>query len=146
MPTTARLVAAVLMAAFGWGVSILALAYLPEGQPVGLFGPISAAWGAVIGWVWTGGKIQNGAGKPVGIGLAGVAILIFWVVLSFSLYEMTRRAVRVRYDGPVEALEDMLKIGLDYMRDQAQPDIIVALLAGGVVIGFITGWAARRFR
>jgi hypothetical protein len=146
MPTTARLVAAVLMAALGWGISVLSVSYLPDGQPVGLFAPISAAWGAVVGWTWTGGKIQNGSGRPVGIGLAGVAILVFWVSLSFSLYEMVRQAVRVRYDGPVEALEDMFKIAIDYLRDQAQPDIILALLVGGVVIGFITGWTARRFR
>jgi hypothetical protein len=146
MPTTARLVAALLMAALGWLVAVLAVAYLPEGQPVGSFAPIAAGWGLVVGWVWTGTRIQTGVGNPLGTGLIGVVIWVFWMLLSFSGYEMIRRATRVRYDGPVEGLEDMMSISVEYLRDQGQPDIIAALVIGGAATGVITAWVARRFR
>ncbi|GKY89822.1 hypothetical protein STA1M1_36910 [Sinisalibacter aestuarii] len=146
MPTTARLVAAVLMAALGWGVATLATAYLPEGQPVGLFAPVMALWGVIVGWIWTGRKIQEGSGKPLGVGLVGAALLVFWVLLSFAGFEMVRRATRVRYGGPVEALEDMMKIAMEYVRDQMQPDVIGALVIGGALAGVLTAWVARRFR
>lgn len=146
MPTTTRLVAAALMAALGWFVAVLTVPYLPEGQPVGLFAPIAAVTGAFVGWLWTGRKIETGGGRPIGIGFAGSLLLLFWVLFIFSGYEMLRRATRVHYDGPVEAIQDVFAIGIDYMRDVGRPDVLGALALGGIVIGVISGWVARRFR
>lgn len=147
MPTTARLVAAVLMAILGWVAASMAVQYAPDGVPTGVVAPVSAAWGVLIGWVWTGGRLQAGQGKAVGYGFMGAVLMVFWVVLSFSLLQMLGRAVRVRYHGdPVAAVQDMMAISVDYLRLLAHADVLGVLAVGGILIGAITGWAARRFR
>lgn len=146
MPTTARLVAAILMAALGWLAAELVKPYLPEAQPVGLFSPISAGIGVLVGWTFTGRRLQAGTGTAAGIGLAGAALLVFWVTLIFAGYEMTRRSLRVIYDGSVEALQDMVEIAVDDLKMAAQIDVVLGLVLGGLAVGAITQWVARRFR
>lgn len=147
MPTTTRLVAAILTAALGWGAGFLSIPYMPEGQQLGLFLPISAGFGALIGWFWTGKKIELGLGKPLGLGFIGSVLLVFWVLMAFSLTEMLRRSSHVRYDGPVEALQDMITVAIEYFRDLVlQPDVLGVLVVGGLLIGAICGWVSRRFR
>jgi len=146
MPTTTRLVAAVLMAALGWGVAWLAAPYLPAGKPVGMFAPVSAGFGALVGWAWTGRKIEAGAGRPFGIGFVGAALMLFWVLFIFSGYEMLRRSSNLRYDGPVAALQDMVAVALAYLPIVGQPEVLGALALGGLAIGAVAGWVARRFR
>lgn len=146
MPTTARLVAAVLLALLGYAVAELAKAYIKEEVPVGLFSPVSAGFGLLVGWSFTGRRLDAGTGKAVGIGLASAFLLVFWVSLAFSLYEMVRRSMRRAYDGPVEALQGMVEIAIENLKTVAQADVIVALVVGGLVAGAITEWAARRYR
>lgn len=146
MPTTTRLVAAVLLAALGWGAAWLAIPYLPEGKPAGMFAPISAGVGALVGWIWTGRKIEAGTGRPLGLGFVGAVLLLFWVLFIFSGYEMLRRSSNLRYDGPVEAVQDMVAVALDYLRTMGQPEVLGALALGGLAVGVVSGWVARRFR
>ncbi|HHB80865.1 MAG TPA: TrgA family protein [Aliiroseovarius sp.] len=146
MPTTSRLVAAILMAGRAWSGAQNARAYVPEGKPVGLFAPVSAAIGVGTGWFWTGRQIEKGAASGMSLGFVGAGIALFWVVVGFSGYEMVQRAMKLRYHGPVEGLEDMVGIAVDYLRDQARLDVMGLLGLGGAVIGAIVQWVARRFR
>lgn len=146
MPTTAKLTAAVLLAVLGWFAADLVKPYLAEGRPVGLFSPISAGFGALIGWTFTGRRLHRGRGPALGIGLASAALLVFWVVLGFSLYEMVQRSMSLRYGGPTEALEAMVKIAVENLAVAAQPDVIGALLLGGAIVGGVTRWVGGRFR
>lgn len=146
MPTTTRLVAALLMAALGWGVALLAIPYLPEGKPPGMFAPVSAAFGALVGWTWTGPKVEARVGRPLGLGFVGAVLLLLYVLVAFSGYEMLNRSSKLRYGGPVEALQDMVAVGIDYLRTMGQPEVLGALALGGLVAGAISGWVARRFR
>lgn len=146
MPTSARLVGAILLAALGWLGAELVKPYLPEAQPVGWFSPVAAAVGVVVGWSFTGRRLDAGNGTAMGIGLTSAALLALAVVLGFSGYEMVRRSLRVAYDGPVEALQDLVDIALAHLAVAAQPDVALALVAGGLLVGAITQWVARRFR
>jgi hypothetical protein len=146
MPTTAKLVAAVLLAALGWFSAELVKPYLDPSQPVGLFSPVSAGFGLALGWVFTGRRLQARQGTGVGIGIASAALLVFWVTLAFSGYEMITRSMRLAYDGPVEALQSMVDIGIEYLKTAAQADVIAALVVGGIAVGSITQWTVRRFR
>lgn len=146
MPTTARLVAALLLAALGWFTADLVKPYLPEAQPVGLFSPISALVGLGVGWIFTGKKLHGGEGSAVGIGLSSALLLVFWVAFIFSGYEMLQKALRKSYDGPTEAAVDTFAIILDQLKTAAQPDVIAAIVVGGVVAGALTRWTAARFR
>jgi len=146
MPTAAKLVGAICLAVLGWFVADLIKPHLPEGTQVGLFSPISAAWGFVVGWGFTGKRLGDGTGTAVGIGMGSIFLLGFWVLLSFAGYEMIRLSTRLRYDGPVEALQDMFQIGVDYLWVAATPEVIGTLLAGGLVTGVITAFVAKRWQ
>lgn len=145
MPTAAKLMAAICLAALGWLVADLIKPLLPEGTQVGLFSPISAAWGAIVGWQFTGKRLGDRTGTAMGIGMGSVFLLGFWVLLSFSGYEMIRLSMRNRYDGPVEALQNMFQIAVDYLWDAASLEVIGALLIGGLITGVLTAFAAKRW-
>ncbi len=145
MPTTAGLVAAIFFAALGWFCADLIKPLLPEATAVGLFSPVSAAFGAVIGWVFAGRRLYAGLGRGFGIGLTTSALLAFWVLLSFSGYEMLRFSMRMRYDGPIEALQDMFRIMVDYAWLVTTPSVIGTLVIGGLIGGWLTEQAAKRW-
>lgn len=146
MPTTTKLVAALLMAGLGWIAATLAIAYLPDGSSPGLAQPITAVIGLGVGWFYTGPRVEAGRHTALGIGVIGAAILLFWSVLGFAGYEMLQRALKVQYNGPMRALQDMLSLAVEYLREQVKIDVILALALGGAIVGGISGWVARRFR
>ncbi len=145
MPTTAKLVAAICLAMLGWLVADLIKPLLPEGTQVGLFSPISAAWGALTGWRFTGRRLEEGTGAPLGTGLGSAVVLVFWMLLSFSGYEMVRSSVQLHYEGVVEALQGMFQIAVDYLLLAATPEVIGALVIGGALTGVATSLAAKHW-
>ncbi len=145
MPTAARLVAALLLAALGWFVADLVKPLLPDGTRVGLFSPVSAAVGGVIGWAYAGRRLDRDEGGAVGVGLTSVFLLAFWVLVIFSGHRMVILSMQMRYDGPVEAIQGMFAIAMDYLRLVMVPEVIAALLVGGLVAGWITRAVARRW-
>lgn len=145
MPTASKLAAALLFAVLGWITADLVKPLLEEGTPVGLFSPVAAGFGLLVGWVFVGRRIGSGQGGSVGIGLTGSVLLVFWVVLTFSGYEMTIRSMRLSYDGPIEALQGMFEQAVEYLWMAAVPNVIGALVIGGIVAGWLTGAVARRW-
>jgi len=145
MPTTAKFVGALFFAALAWFTTDMIKPLLPEGTAVGLFSPISAGLGVLIGWFFTGKRLDAGLGRGLGIGLTSSLLLVFWVLLTFSGYEMLRLSTRMRYDGPVEALQDMFSIALENMLLAATPSVLVALVVGGFFGGWLTEQVAKRW-
>lgn len=145
MPTAASLFAAIFFAILGWFTADLIKPLLPEGTAVGLFSPVSAGFGLLVGWVFVGRRINAAHSGGFGIGLTGSVLLIFWVSLAFSGYEMLRFSMRKRYDGPVEALQDMFRILVEYLWLAATPSVIGALVVGGLVGGWLTERVANRW-
>ncbi len=145
MPTTARLVAAIIFAAIGWYSADLVKPLLPEGMAVGKFSPVSAGFGILVGWFFTGKRLHRGRENGIAIGLASSFLLVFWVLLAFSGQQMLRRSVRKLYDGPVEALQDMFGLAAEYLILAAIPSVIATLVIGGMVGGWITEQVAKRW-
>ncbi len=145
MPTAAKLVAALLFAALGWVVSDLVKPLLDEGAKAGLFSPVSAVFGFLVGWFFVGLRIGSGHGGHFGVGVAGSGLLVFWVTLGFSGYEMYNRSLRMTYDGPVEALQSMFEIAGEYLWMAAVPGVILALILGGMFGGWLTKRASERW-
>lgn len=144
MPTTARLVAAILFAAIGWFTADLVKPLLPEGTAVARFSPISAISGFLVGWIFTGKRILMGGG--LGLGLTSSILLLFWVLLIFSGYEMLQISMRSnQFDGPMEALQGMFGIMIKYLWLIAIPKVIGALIVGGLLAGWITEFIAKRW-
>ncbi len=66
--------------------------------------------------------------------------------MLFSIYEMLQQSVRMRYDGPFEAIIDVFA----RMLERSQPLLSVGVLAvaaiGGGIAGIMTENANRRWR
>ncbi len=146
MPTAARLVAALLLAALAVAVSEMVKPLLPDGTDFGYFTWVNAVLGVLCGWLIVGWRVGHGIGVSVGTGLTGMAALVFWAIFIQAGYEMLRISLRGRYGGPVEALEDMLRIAIDHAQLLLTPHIVATLLTGGIVSGVAAELANRWWR
>ena len=146
MPTAARLVAALSLAVIAFIVSGQVMPLMPEGTDFGYFTYVNMALGAVCGWVIMGKRAGRGTTAAINNGLTGVAAMVFWALFVQGCYEMFRLAMRNRYDGPFEAIFAIFEIGLDYGSLLLATHIIATLLIGGLLAGFATDVAWRRWR
>ncbi|MGI9389923.1 MAG: TrgA family protein [Boseongicola sp.] len=145
MPTGGKLVAAITFAALAYFVSDLVKPLLPEGSRVGLFSIINALIGMAMGWTIMG----KGAGKSYrqsfGYGLTTFAATVFWALLCWAGYEMIRRSTRLYYDGPVEAMQEMAQLFLEYGKLAAVQDVILPAVIGALFVSWLTEFFARRW-
>jgi hypothetical protein len=146
LPTFAGLVAAVLFAALGVGVSELTRPYFDEGYPLTWLHPVAAFMGLIVGWFFTGPKLQKNTGNPIAIGLTSAVVQALLTLFAFASELMLDRALRNSYATVMEAVAGVFEAMLDYGVKVAQPDVVVATLVGGVLIGSVTAWVARRTR
>ncbi|MCU0856746.1 MAG: TrgA family protein [Rhodobacteraceae bacterium] len=146
MPTAGKLIGAILFAALAYFVSDLVKPLLPEGTQVGLMSPINAFFGLVMGWRIMGRGAGNGYVSAMGYGLTTMVATVFWCLLLWGGYEMTRRAMRLYYDGPVEALQEMTILMADYARTAVtDPTVVGAAIAGSLFAAAVTEFFARRW-
>lgn len=146
MPTAARLVAALCLVVIAFIVSGQVMPLMPEGTDFGYFTYVNMALGAICGWVVMGKRAGRGTTAAINNGLTGVAAMVFWALFVQGCYEMFRLAMRNRFDGPFEAVFAIFEIGLDYGSVLLAPHIIATLVIGGVLAGFATDVAWRRWR
>lgn len=146
MPTTGRGVAAILMAILAWYASEMFRPLMPEGTGFGWFNEVNVALGLLSGWIVIGSRLNYGYSNALGAGLTGVGAMVFWAVFLQSFNEMLRLALEKRYDGPVEGIIAIFEIGIEYLFTMWHIPLIVLLVVGGMVIGLVSEWAARRWR
>jgi hypothetical protein len=145
MPTAAKLIGAIVFAALAYFVSDLVKPLLPEGTQVGLMSPINAFFGLLMGWRIMGRGAGNGYMSSMGYGLTTMVAIVFWCLLLWGGYEMTRRAMRLYYDGPVEALQEMTVLMAEYGRTALDPQVIGAAVVGSLLASMLTEFFARRW-
>ncbi|MCL3882486.1 TrgA family protein [Marivita sp. GX14005] len=146
MPTAAKTIAALCMAALAFLASELVKTLLPEIQNFGNFSLFNAAVGAVVGWFVVGHRAGRGTKDAIGNGLTGVAALIFWALFLHAAYEMIQLSLKRRFDGPVEAFAAIFEIGIEYGQILMNPMMIAVLLFGALVTGYLSEYAARHWR
>ncbi|QFT92859.1 hypothetical protein FIU86_08380 [Roseovarius sp. THAF9] len=146
MPTTGRGVAAILMAILAWYASEMFRPLMPEGTGFGWFNEVNVALGLLMGWVVIGSRLNYGYSNAIGAGLTGVGAMVFWALFLQSFNEMLRLALENRYDGPVEGIIAIFELGIDYLFTMWHIPLIVLLVGGGIVIGLVSEWVARRWR
>tara|TARA_R110000787_G_scaffold16881_10_gene53134 strand:+ start:418 stop:858 length:441 start_codon:yes stop_codon:yes gene_type:complete len=146
MPTAARLVAALLLAAFAWIISDMVRPLMPEGTAFGRFNYVNAFIGLCIGWVAMGSRAGRGLVPGINNGITGVALLFIWGLAVHSSMEMFRLAMRNRYDGPLEAFTSIFLIASEFGLMIVTAPIILTSVAGAVVIGCLTEFASKRWR
>jgi hypothetical protein len=146
MFTMPRLVAAVLLAITGFLGSELIKPLMPEGTQFGRFSLVNLGLGAIMGWVVIGSRVGRGLVPAINNGVTGTAALIFWGLFVQAGYEMLRLSLRRRYDGPVEALTDLFRLGKDYALTMATAPVLGTLFLGGILAAFLAEIAARHWR
>lgn len=146
MLSAPRMVAAILLAAVGFLASELIKPLIESVSQFGRFSFVNAALGAVIGWTVIGGRVGRGVSAAIGNGITGAVALLFWGLFLHAGYEMLRLALRRRYDGPLEALNDMFRIGLDWVVMIATVPVLGMLFVGGIIAAVLAEVSARYWR
>lgn len=146
MPTAARLVAAVLLAALGWILSDLIRPLMPEGTAFGQFNYVNAFIGVCVGWIAVGSRAGRGIVPAINNGLTGVVLLFIWGLAVHSCYEMFRLAMRNRYDGPMEAITAIFLIASEFGLMIATAPVLITAVIGALVVGLLTELASRHWR
>lgn len=145
MPTAPKVVAALIFGFVAWFAASLLIPHLPEGTQIGWFGPGCLAIGLVAGWVMSGRHAGAGIRAGLGYGLTTVALIVFWGLFIFAGEEMLDRAINVRYDGPIEAISDMIGLMLSFGKLVLAGDVVIWLLVGAVTGGILTELSARKW-
>lgn len=145
MPTASKLIAALLFGALAWFASDLVRPLLPEGTQDGKFAPLNAAVGFLMGWTIMGRRVGQSMRMSLGYGLTTATITVFWCLLIWSGFLMVEASMRLRYNGPMHALQNMGVMMIDYARLMATPTVVGSLVVGGLVFGWLTEQVARRY-
>lgn len=145
MPTAAKLVAAVFFAALGYLMAEAFKPTQPEGMRFGYFAEISAGIGLLCGWIVMGPLVGRGHGRAWGLGVRTAITTVFFATILFATYEMVLRSMKLRYDGPMEAVIGGIGLILEYGTGMVDQRFILTVLIGGAIGGILTEWSSRRW-
>ena len=146
MPTGAKAMGAVTFAVVGWLTANAYIPNMPEAQTVGSFREWTALLGGVIGWKVMGNSVGKGYVGAIGSGWKTTILLVFFALLLFGIYEMLLLSVKMRYDGPFEAIVDVFKRMMERSVPLASVGVLGVMAVGGAVAGVLTENASRRWR
>jgi hypothetical protein len=93
-----------------------------------------------------GNAVGKGYLRAVGSGWKTMIVLIFFALLFFGIWEMLQLSVRMRYDGPMEAILDVFQRMLDRSIPVLTVPVLVTIAIGGGIAGILTENASRRWR
>ena len=145
MPTAAKMFAALAFAFLGFFTSGLIVPLMPEGTQFGYFSAVTAAVGALTGWLVMGGLTGHDYRAAAGSGIRVSLTMVFWCLLILSIYEMVIQSMDLRYKGPFEAVLGVFDIAFGYVLIMMTPMVVGTLLIGGAICGMVTEWSARRW-
>ncbi|MEP5759663.1 MAG: TrgA family protein [Litoreibacter sp.] len=145
MPTAAKLVAAIILSLTGYLTTIAIRDFLPEEQPDNFLIPVSVIVPIFCAWLTLGRMVGGTYRNAINAGVYGVFVSIFYVVSTFAIAEMLKRSMKLRYDGPMEAVVSMFGIAVDYGAILLNPPVAMVLVGGAVVSGIATEWTDRRW-
>ena len=146
MPTAAKLAAAILFGVLTWYVSDLVTRLFPDRADFGRFIQYNAALGAVVGWSVAGGRARTTWPNAVAYGITAALSIMLLALLVNSLAVMLNQSFNRVYEGPVEALVDVVRLMIDKFLIIATPQIMATLLVGGIFGGLATEWVARKYK
>ena len=146
MPTAAKMVAAVCFAVFGVVLALTVKPVLPEGTRFGYFVEITGFIGLLNGWLVMGRLAGHGYRDAIGSGARTAITIVIWALIVFSIYEMVVLSTKLRFDGPMEAVIGAFGIMLDYGKLLLTPRILGTILIGGMIGGWFTEFAAKRWK
>lgn len=145
MPTAAKLFAAFGMALVAFFAAEIFKQHAPEGMQFGYFSPVSAVIGLVCGWRFLGPDAGLGWLPSANAGLKASVVTLLAALFIFSTEEMLVLAFRKTYDGPMDAVIGVLALAVNFIERMFVFDMLAVLFGGGILAGFLSEWAARRW-
>jgi len=146
MPTAAKLFAAVAFAIIAFFTAEVFKPAMPEGTAFGPFSFVCAFFGLLCGWLLMGGLAGHGMVQAAGSGIRTSLTTLFFVLIFFSIYEMVLLSMKLRYDGPTQAILGAFDLAGGYIKKMGRTDFLLVLLGGGALGGMLTEWANRRWK
>jgi hypothetical protein len=146
MPTAAKAMAAVSFAVVGWLTANAYVPNMPVPTSVGFFRELMAALGLIVGWQVMGNSVGKGYIGAIGSGWKTMIVLVFFALLLFGIYEMLQLSVKMRYDGPMEAVIDVFHRMLERSGPLLSAGVLGVMAVGGGLAGMLTENASRRWR
>jgi hypothetical protein len=146
MPTGAKAMAAISFAVVGWLIANAYVPNMPQAQSVGRFRELTGLIGAIVGWRVMGPSVGKSYLQAIGSGWKTVIVLVFFALLLFGIYEMLQLSVKMRYDGPLEAIVDVFRRMMDRSQALMSTGVVAVMVIGGGVAGILTENANRRWR
>lgn len=146
MPTGAKAMAAISFAIVGWLIANAYVPNMPEAQTVGRFREMTGLLGAIVGWRIMGPSVGKSYLEAIGAGWKTVIVLVFFALLLFGIYEMLQQSVKMRYDGPLDAIIDIFRRMMDRSQALLAVNVLLVMVVGGGVAGILTENANRRWR
>lgn len=143
MPTAGRLVGSIVFGATGAGAAIVGIPTLPEGMIHGYLVPFSGLVGVWLGWSLMGSKAGSRLSLAVTQGIATVAVMVLTVIFFVATWDMVERSMKLRYDGPGEAVLDVANLMVDYGRLLLVPNVLAVLAIGATFGAVIVNVAGR---
>ncbi|WP_439142374.1 TrgA family protein [Planktotalea sp.] len=144
MPTAARVIAALCLAALAWLVSEQIKELFEDDKPFGNFNLINTGIALVVGWQVVGSRAGRGMSAAINNGLTGGIMLFLWCSLAHGAIEMFERSMRNRYDGALEALAAMFQLIAENAILVATPLILGTLVVGSALSGLFAEFTAKR--
>lgn len=145
MPTGAKAMSAVAFAVVGWLVANAYVQNMPVAEAVGRVREIAALIGAIVGWRVMGPSVGKGYLESAAAGLKTVIVLVFFSLLVVGIYEMLQESMKMRYEGPLDAIVDIFGRMLERAPTLATGGVIGAMVLGGVIGGILAENANRRW-
>lgn len=145
MPTIARLVAALCLAAIGWIGSEIVRPTMPPETNFGWFNYVNAGIGLFCGWTVIGSRLGTGFTDAISTGLTGVGAMVFWVLFAHSCNQMLANALDRDYKGLMDALTGIFEIATEYAYYLLNLQLLGLLIGGGIVIGLLAETLHRRW-
>lgn len=145
MPTAGRLAGAIIFGLFGWYLGGVSTPYFPESSPPSFWLPVCALISLFLGWVVCGARAGRGYNPALGVGLTVGALMGFCFVFALAFHQMIKNALRIRYDGPMDAIVDVFNLMLEKGLMFYDWTLIGTLLIGSVICAWIVEYFGKRF-
>lgn len=145
MPTAGRLAGAIIFALFGWYLGGISVPFFPEANAPTYWLPASAFISLMIGWKICGARAGHGYNPAMGVGLTCSFAIAFSLLFLVSFNQMISNAMRLRYDGPMEAIVDIFNLMIEFGLYFYDFTLITTLVVGGVVCAWFTEFFGQRY-
>lgn len=133
-----------MFAAFSFWAADLLRTTLPDSLPGHQLAKVAASLGLLFGWQMLGARAGYGYVASTGYAFTTLGLVVLWSLVIFSAAEMVERSLRKFYEGPMEGLEAMVELFIEYAQYLPNPSFLWPALVGTVFVGGVVEFVAQR--